>query len=533
MRTLPAGHRVARRLAGVGVDTVFTLPGGPLFPLYDGCRAAGIRLVDTRHEQTAAFAAEGQARLTRRPGVVAVGAGPGVTNAMSALGAAAQNQSPLLVLAGRSAPASPHQFDPASMVAPLARFAATAAGPQEVIDLVDTALQATVAAPSGVGFVDVASDHLLGEVAETGRPGLLREPPTPAIGPAGDVGRALQVLAGAHRPVIVAGSTVWWGRAEAALRGLAESRRIPVLTTGLARGTLPADHELAFSRVRAQALREADVVVAVGAPGDLRSGVGRDTAVIVVDRVAPSAPHPHEVAAAVYGDLPSALTALTDHPAGPLGSPDWLATLRIAEKAACRLEGTELADERAPLHPMRVFAELVPLLDRDAIIVVDGGDFGCYARRMIDTYVPGSWLDAGPFGCAGAGPGYALGAKLAHPGRQVVLLQGDGAFGFSGLEWDTLVRHDVAVVAVIGNNGVRGRQKHAMAATYGYSIAADLRAATRYDRVVSALGGHAELVNEPTQLRPALQQAFQRGAPALINVLTDPAVGYPPRLPPP
>jgi acetolactate synthase-1/2/3 large subunit len=178
---------------------------------------------------------------------------------------------------------------------------------------------------------------------------------------------------------------------------------------------------------------------------------------------------------------------------------------------------------------MRVYAELVPLLDRDAIVVVDGGDFGSYAGRVIDSYVPGAWLDSGPFGCLGSGPGYALAAKLAHPDRQVVLLQGDGAFGFSGMEWDTLVRHNVPVVSVIGNNGIWGLEKHPMEAIYGYSVVAELRPGTRYDEVVRALGGHGELVSTPAELRPALTRALGSGLPAVVNVLTDPAVAYPRR----
>jgi acetolactate synthase I/II/III large subunit len=178
---------------------------------------------------------------------------------------------------------------------------------------------------------------------------------------------------------------------------------------------------------------------------------------------------------------------------------------------------------------MRVYAELAPLLDRDAIIVVDAGDFGSYAGRVIDSYVPGAWLDSGPFGCLGSGPGYALAAKLARPDRQVVLLQGDGAFGFSGMEWDTLVRHNVPVVSVIGNNGIWALEKHPMEALYGYSVVAELRPATRYDEVVRALGGHGELVTAPAELGPALKRAFGSGLPAVVNVLTDPAVAYPRR----
>jgi len=208
---------------------------------------------------------------------------------------------------------------------------------------------------------------------------------------------------------------------------------------------------------------------------------------------------------------------------------DWIASLRATEDALRCGERTLLADERAPLHPMRVYAELGALLDRHAIVIGDGGDFVSYAGRMIDSFAPGSWLDPGPFGCLGAGPGYALAAKLAHPRRQVVLLLGDGAFGFSGMEFDTLARHGVAVVGVMGNNGIWGLEKHPMEHIYGYSVAAELRPETRYDVLVEALGGHGELVRTPAQLRPALERAFAAGAPALVNVLTDPSVAYPRR----
>ncbi len=178
---------------------------------------------------------------------------------------------------------------------------------------------------------------------------------------------------------------------------------------------------------------------------------------------------------------------------------------------------------------MRLYAELKPLLDRDAIVVIDAGDFGSYAGRVIDSYVPGAWLDSGPFGCLGSGPGYALAAKLARPDRQVVLLQGDGAFGFSGMEWDTLVRHGVQVVSVIGNNGIWALEKHPMEMLYGYSVVAELRPGTRYDEVVTSLGGHGELVSTPAEVRPALERAFSSGLPAVVNALTDPTVAYPRR----
>ena len=188
-----------------------------------------------------------------------------------------------------------------------------------------------------------------------------------------------------------------------------------------------------------------------------------------------------------------------------------------------------MADPRSPLHPMRVYAELMPLLDRDAIVVCDGGDFVSFAGRLIESYRPGCWLDPGPYGCLGSGPGYALAAKVAHPDRQVVLLLGDGAFGFAGMEYDTLARHGLNVIGVMGNNGIWALEKHPMEMIYGYSVVADLRPETRYDQVVRALGGHGELVRRPEDLRGAWERALGSGKPALINVLTDPSVAYPRR----
>lgn len=534
-QTLHAGRLIARRLKASGVDTVFTLSGGHLFSLYDGCRDEGIRLIDTRHEQTATFAAEGWSKVTRLPGVAALTAGPGVTNGMSAMAAAQQNQSPLVVLGGRAPAArwgmgSLQEIDHVPFVAPLARFAATAQSAGDAGRLVDEALRTAVGAPSGVAFVDFPMDHAFSMTEDDERPGALTALPQ---GPAPDahaLDRAAALLSAAKRPVIMAGTNVWWGHAEAALLRLAEERQIPVLMNGMARGVVPADHPMAFSRVRAKALGEADVALIVGVPMDFRLGFGKvfgdQTQLVVADRAEPGREHPRPIAAGLYGDLTSILAALTSGGAGHQG---WVDELRTAEAAARAQEKAELADDRVPLHPMRVYAELAPMLDRDAIVVIDAGDFGSYAGRVIDSYLPGCWLDSGPFGCLGSGPGYALAAKLARPDRQVVLLQGDGAFGFSGMEWDTLARHGVPVVSVIGNNGIWALEKHPMEALYGYSVVAELRPGTRYDEVVRALGCHGELVSAPVELRPALERAFASGLPAVVNVLTDPAVAYPRR----
>lgn len=534
--TIHAGRLIARRLRASGIDTMFTLSGGHLFSIYDGCRAEGVRLIDTRHEQTAAFAAEGWSKVTRVPGVVALTAGPGVTNGMSAMAAAEQNQSPMVVLGGR-APAlrwgmgSLQEIDHVPFVAPLCRYAVTAESAAAAGDRVDDALRAAVGPPSGVAFVDFPMDYVFGEAHDRDEPGALTELAPSPLADGDALDRAVAVLSAAQRPVIMAGTNVWWGHAERELVHLAETLQIPVFANGMARGIVGADRNLAFSRARSAALSGADVALVIGVPMDFRLGFGgvfgAQTQLIVADRHAPERPHPRAVAAELYGNLRATLTGLAG--AASSGHEEWVAQLRTVETAARAAEAAELADDRTPLHPMRVYAELMPLLDRDAIIVVDAGDFGSYAGRVIDSYVPGSWLDSGPFGCLGSGPGYALAAKLARPERQVVLLQGDGAFGFSGMEWDTLARHDVHVVSVIGNNGIWGLEKHPMEMLYGYSVVADLRPGTRYDEVVRALGGHGELVASPAELRPALRRAFDSGIPTVVNVLTDPAVAYPRR----
>jgi acetolactate synthase I/II/III large subunit len=523
------GRLVARRLAAHGVTKLFTLSGGHLFSVYDGCREEGIDIVDVRHESAAAFAAEGWAKVTREPGVCALTAGPGVTNGMSALGSALMNHSPMLVLGGR-APAmrwgqgSLQEIDHVPFVRPLTRFAATAGSTAEIPGLVDEAWAAAVRPHSGPAFVDLPLDHVFME-AEGGE-----EPAPVAPAPATpDLARVLALLADAERPVIMAGTDLYWGRGEVALRELIEARRIPVFLNGLARGCIPADHELFFSRARSIALKGADVALVVGVPMDFRLGFGKsfgdDTEIVVIDVAESERAHPRAVTEELYGDLGAILSGLAGGRAADTS--EWVETIAATEREKRAAERELREDARAPLHPMRLYAELGDVLDRNAIVIGDGGDFVSYAGRVIDSYEPGCWLDPGPYGCLGSGPGYALAAKLARPDRQVVLLLGDGAFGFSGMEYDTLARHGVNVVGVMGNNGIWALEKHPMEAIYGYSVAADLRPETRYDRVVEALGGHGTLVRKPGDLRAALVTAFEAGKPALVNVLTDPSVAYP------
>jgi len=537
-KTFHGGRLVARRLKAHGVSKLFTLSGGHLFSIYDGCREEGIEIVDVRHESTAAFAAEGWAKVTREPGVCALTAGPGVTNGMSAMASAQANHSPMVVLGGR-APAlrwgqgSLQEIDHVPFVRPLTKLAATPGSTEEIPGLVDDAFAAACAPHSGPAFVDFPLDYVFMEAPE---PESERQAAVAAVsekGAAGDaIERAGKLLRTAERPVIMAGTDLYWGHGEQALVELAETLRIPVFLNGLARGCLAADHALFFSRTRSQALKNADVALVLGVPMDFRLGFGgsfgEETEIVVVDVAEPERRHPRAVAVECYGAIGPTLAGLrTAAGAKALSSERWISELRAAETERREAEQVELQDGREPLHPMRLYAELATVLERDAIVIGDGGDYVSYAGRVIDSYQPGCWLDPGPFGCLGTGPGYALAAKLARPERQVVMLLGDGAFGFSGMEFDTLARHGVNVVGVMGNNGIWALEKHPMEFLYGYSVAADLRPATRYDQVVEALGGHGELVERPQDVRPALERAFAAGKPALVNVLTDPTVVYP------
>jgi len=532
------GRLIARRLRAHGVSKLFTLSGGHLFSIYDGCHAEGIDIVDVRHESCAAFAAEGWAKVTRTPGVAALTAGPGVTNGLSAIASAKQSNSPMLVLGGR-APAmrwgqgSLQEIDHVPFVAPLTKLAATAQSTAEIAPLIDEALACAMRPHGGPTFLDFPLDYVFMEAEEVASEARL---PRPGAQPGADgdaIERAAAVLAGAQRPVIMAGTNLYWDHGEDALLELAQTLRIPVFLNGLARGCLPADHELFHSRARGMGLSGADVALVIGVPMDFRLGFGsafgEDTEIIVIDAAEPGRAHPRAVTAELYGGLPATLATLREAVGEALSTTAWLGDLETEEAAKREAERAEREDGRGPLHPLRLYAELSAMLDRDAIVIGDGGDFVSYAGRVIDTYQPGCWLDPGPFGCLGTGPGYALAAKLAHPDRQVILLLGDGAFGFSGMEYDTLARHGVNVVGVMGNNGIWGLEKHPMEFLYGYSVAADLRPGTRYDQVVEALGGHGELVERPEDLRPALERSLSCGRPALVNVLTDPSVAYPRR----
>lgn len=530
----PTGELIARTLRGAGGAPIFTLNGGHIWGLYLGALQNDLRLIDVRHEQTAGFAAEGWARLTRTCGVAAVTAGPGVTNTISALAQAQQNDSPMLVIGGRAPDGrwgmgSLQEIDHLPIVRSLVKAAGTVHDADAAARMVGEAMRASLSGRTGPSFLDVPLDLFLALGTDSGEDGAMTPSPSSPPDPTA-VEEAAALLRDAERPAIIAGNGVWWGRAENELRRLAEQVDAPVVANGMARGVLPPEHRLFASRAREVALGGADLVLVAGATLDFRLGFGapplipEDARVVYVD-VDDYRKH-RPPAAALYGDVKAALAGLID--AGELRSrPDWVARVVAAQRAALARDAEMTGAAGAPIHPARLVAEVAAFVDEDAIFVGDGGDFVSFAGRLIHRREPGLWLDPGPYGCLGAGPGYALAAKLAHPERQVVLLAGDGAFGFSAIEFDTLVRHGVPVVCVIGDNGIWALEKHPMQRMLGTSIAADLAANTRYDQLVRALGGYGELVERPEDIRPALQRAFDSGLPACLDVRCDPEAEYP------
>jgi acetolactate synthase-1/2/3 large subunit len=302
-----------------------------------------------------------------------------------------------------------------------------------------------------------------------------------------------------------------------------------VFSNGMGRGCIAADHPLAFTRTRGRATKEADVVVVIGAPLDFRLSFGSFGAATVVHIVDSPDGRASHVKASVSpaGDLVTILSGLAnwDGPRRDHGS--WVAHLRDLEQQTAAADQAALSSAADPIKPARVYGELRQRLDRDAVVICDGGDYASYAGKYIDCYTPGCWLDTGPYGCLGTGMGYAAAARLAHPDRQIVALLGDGAAGFSLMDADTLVRHGLPVVMVVGNNGIWGLEKHPMHAISGYAVVADLQPECRYDEVVRALGGAGEIVTDPDQVGPALDRGFAAGVPYLVNVVTDPADVYP------
>lgn len=529
-----------------GVETMFTLSGAHVFPMYDGAVKAAeegrpMRLLDVRHEQTAAFAAEATGKLTRVPGLAVLTAGPGVTNGVSAMAQAQFAGSPMVVVGGRApnnrwGTGALQEIDHLPIVGPVTKHAATLMTAGDVAGGFHDAFLAARSSHRGPTYVDVPLDEFFnvgsGSVPSVGADaGRGADPDSDAID------RIAGLLASADRPLLILGTDVWADGAEEAALRFVETVGVPTITNGMGRGVVPGGHPLLVTKARGAAIGGADLVVVVGTPLDFRLGFGvfggKDGATPA--RVVHIADSPGQVsghatlAASASGDLTAVfdglLGSLERHRRGDWS--DWVSGLQDTVAAAAARDAELLSAEADPVHPARIYGELVPRLADDAVVIGDGGDFVSFAGKFVEPKRPGCWLDPGPYGCLGAGLGAAIAARVARPSSQVVLLLGDGAAGFSLMDVDTLVRHDLPVVMVMGNNSAWGLEKGPMQMLYGYDVAADLAPRTAYDSVVKALGGAGETVTDPQQIGPALDRAFAAGAPYLVNVITDVDAAYP------
>ncbi|WP_030482731.1 acetolactate synthase [Nocardioides aequoreus] len=537
-----AGKHAVAVARAQGVETMFTLSGAHVFPMYDGAVTADppMRILDVRHEQTAAFAAEATGKLTRTPGLAVLTAGPGVTNGVSAIAQAQFAGSPMVVVGGRApsnrwGSGSLQELDQPPIVASVSKLARTIHTAAEVADGFDEAFTSAGSSHRGPVFVDVPMDAFF-DTATTARPvPAARQRLEPDPDALADV---VRLLGEARRPVLVLGTDVWADGAEEAALRLVEDAGLPTITNGMGRGLVPGGHPLLVTKARGAAFNGADLVVVVGTPLDFRLGYGvfggKDGAtparvVHLADSPGQLSGHA-ELAGRAAGDLTLVLDAVREGVLGLSRRPDWqgwVSELQDTVGAAAERDRELLAAEADPIHPARIYGELVPRLAEDSVVIGDGGDFVSFAGKYVEPQRPGGWLDPGPYGCLGAGMGGAIAARLTRPSAQVVLLYGDGAAGMSLMDVDTLVRHDLPVVMVCGNNGAWGLEKGPMQMLYGYDVAADLTPRTRYDEVVTALGGAGETVTDPRQIGPALDRAFASGVPYLVNVITDVEAAYP------
>jgi len=536
------GDHAVAVAAAHGVETMFTLSGAHVFPMYDGAVKAEpqMRLLDVRHEQTAAFAAEATGKLTRTPGLAVLTAGPGVTNGVSAVAQASFSGSPLVVVGGRAptqrwGSGSLQELDQPPILAPVTKRARTIMEVGAIADGMHEAFTIASSPHRGPTFVDVPMDQLFSECASTTPVVSQRE----RVAPDHDAIASISaLLARAGRPVLVLGTDVWSDRAEEAALRLVEETGLPVITNGMGRGVVPGGHPSLVTKARSLAFGQCDLAVVVGTPLDFRLGYGSfggkegtDPAQVVhcADSEGQISGHA-ALAASAYGDLSLLLDGIREAVHGAAAKPDWSTwTQRLSDRVreAVTADAELLGSDADPIHPARVYGELVPRLADDAVVIGDGGDFVSFAGKYIEPKRPGGWLDPGPYGCLGAGLGAAMAARIARPSAQVVLLLGDGAAGMSLIDVDTLVRHDLPVVMVVGNNSCWGLEKHPMRFLYGYDVAADLAPKTAYDQVVQALGGGGETVSKPGEIGAALDRAFDSGVPYLVNVLTDPESAYP------
>ena len=537
MPDLTGGQLVARTLKQAGVGHVFTLCGGHILPIYDGCLSEGITVIDTRHEQAAAHAGDAYARLTRDIGVAIVVPGPGVTDAVTGVANAYAARSPLLLIGG-AAPlglrglGALQETEQIALLRPITKGAWSVSETRQIPEVLATAIRTALSGRPGPVFVEIPVDLLMTMIEDRLAPiptGYVHR--TRAAVESAMLGRLEALLTAAERPVVMAGGGVYWDDAAKSLAAFAERAGVPVFMNGAGRGALPTDHPNAFFQTRGWALGHADVVLVLGAPLDFRLGYGRPptfaenakVAMIDVDPAELGRNRPLELG--IAGDIDVILRQLTDQLSGKLAgrSAPWRAELRRRE-AEARAKLVELAaTDQAPISHYRWAWEIACAVTRDTIVVGDGGDVVNCAAKFVPIDRMGQWLDPGPLGCLGVGPSFALTAKLLRPDQRVLLVSGDGAFGLNGMELETAVRFKLPFTCIIGNDGGWGQIRSPQVSFFGEArtVATSLPT-TRYDLRVEALGGRGAYVTDPAEIGPVLARALASDEVWCINVALDP-----------
>jgi thiamine pyrophosphate-dependent acetolactate synthase large subunit-like protein len=529
MGSITGSELLAKSLKAQGMDTLFYLMGGPMLETESACIKLGVRAIDSRHEQGAAMMAHAYSRLTRRPGVCMASSGPGTINMATGVANAFVDAAPLVAVGGTSPRVyfgmdAFQEVDQLSLYKPITKWATRILDAKRIPDVVATAFRQATSGRPGPVFLDLPGD-VLGEVVEESSvpmPAHWRPAPR-AHGDPAAISEAIELLSRAERPLIVAGSGVWWSDAGAALQDFVEAAGIPFYTTPLSRGSIPEDHDLAFLFARARAFSEADVVLNVGTRFNYVIQFGRpprwavDVKVIQVDVDPTELGHNRPADVPIFGDARAVLSQLMAEAKGKLDKGryrTWVERLKSIDAEKGLESEKAMSDDKVPIHPLRLCKEVRDFLRRDAILVVDGQEILNYGRQSIPTFTAGHRLNSGPFGCMGVGLPFGIGAKVACPDTQVVVLHGDGSYGINGTEIDTAVRHKIPVLVVISNNGgwTADPKQDKPGRNLGY---------TRYDKIAIDYGAHGEFVEKPHEIRAALERAYASRKPAVVNVVTD------------
>lgn len=529
MAKIHGGQIIARALRNEGVDTLFTLTGGHIVPILDGCLQEGIRIVDVRHEQTAAHAADAYTRLTGNLGVAAVTAGPGVTDTMTGVATAYYGSTPLLVIGGRhmirqELKGGLQEMDHTQLFRSITKWAATAWEVDRLADYIATAARHAFSGRGGPVFLDVPMDVQFDMVEESvvKFPSAYRQSAGFGVDES-TLDQIVSKLAGADKVMIFAGAGAR-AAGENRLADLADIVEAPTYVNSRARGALPHGHKLLGNHQRSRAMAEADVVLALGVDWDFRTNygekIGADATVIQIDGDAAKVGWNRPAHIAVVADpmtVVSQLVARSDDLRRP-DTPVWTKEIMEAEVAKAEEARQAADDDSSPVMPQRFAREVSDFFGTDSIVAVDGGDIVSTTARWIQVSTPGYVLDPGPFGTLGTGAPFAIAAKTVFPEKTVGVVFGDGGFGFNGMEYDTMVRHDLPIIGVVGNDGVWSNIKTFHRMAYPERLVATDLGVRPYHEMVKGLGGYGEFVDDPNEIRPALERARESGLPSLINV---------------